>query len=269
VRVDSSEDVRHRQEAFYDRAEIERFKWLTGHPAIVGAERRLLGSLDGLSSATRILEVGCGEGANLVTMRALGVSASYTGFDCFPSKVDFCRAHHASARFLVADARVPFPFRDDSYDRVLIRDVLHHMIEPDRIHVLREALRVLAPGGTLSLIEGNARNLLGFGFSMLLPHERCMLDIRAPRLQRFVASTLPGLVSRQLMDEPSNLFRLLFHYRFGLPALARLPGVMPLLSGWNRVVRACWPEHTWAYSIVEIRKPGVAPHRRIAPVAGS
>jgi SAM-dependent methyltransferase len=269
VRVDASEDVRHRQEAFYERPESERFEWMTKHPAVVSAEQRLLASLDGLTSATEILEVGCGEGANLVTMRAIGVRAGYTGFDCFPSKVAFCRAHHASARFLVADARRPFPFRDDTYDRVLIRDVLHHMIEPDRIHVLREALRVLAPGGTLSLIEGNARNLLGFAFAMLLPHERCMLDIRAPHLQRFVAKTLPGLVSRQLMDEPSNLFRLLFHYRFGLPALARIPGVMPLLSRWNQVVRTFWPERTWAYSIVEIRKPDVPPPYRIAPETGS
>ena len=269
MRVDSSEDVRHRQEAFYGRAEIERFEWLTTHPAIVHAERRLLASLHGLTSATEILEVGCGEGANLVTMRALGVRARYTGFDCFPPKVEFCRAHHASARFLVADARHPFPFRDDTYDRVLIRDVLHHMIEPDRIHVLREALRVLAPGGTLSLIEGNARNLLGFAFAMLLPHERCMLDVRAPQLQRFVAGTLPGLVSRQQMDEPSNLFRLLFHYRFGLPALARMPGIIPLLSGWNRVVRTCWPEHTWAYSIVEVRSADVPPPCRPTPATAS
>jgi len=269
VRVDSPDEVRRLQESFYDRAEIERFEWLTGHPAVVSAERRLLGSLDGLTSAGEILEVGCGEGANLVTMRSLGVSASYTGFDCFPSKVGFCRAHHANARFLVADARRAFPFRDNCYDRVLIRDLLHHVIEPDRVHVLREAIRVLSPGGTLSLIEGNARNLLGFTFAMLLPHERCMLDTRAPRLQRFVAGTLPGLPSRQLMDEPTNLFRLLFHYRYGLPALARMPSVMTLLSAWDRVVRACWPQRTWAYSIVEIRKPDALPGRRVAVATGS
>jgi SAM-dependent methyltransferase len=106
--------VRLRQEAFYGRAEIERFEWLTGHPAIVKAERRLLASLDGLGAATEILEVGCGEGANLATLRALGVTAGYTGFDCFPSKVGFCRARHPDARFLVADARRPFPFRDNA-----------------------------------------------------------------------------------------------------------------------------------------------------------
>ena len=109
MRADWSDDVRRRQEAFYDRAEIERFEWLTAHPAIVSAERRLLSRLEGITSATEILEVGCGEGANLVTLRALGVGAGYTGFDCFPAKVGFCRAYHPNARFLVADARRPFP----------------------------------------------------------------------------------------------------------------------------------------------------------------
>jgi SAM-dependent methyltransferase len=258
VSVGSSDDVRRRQEAFFDRAEVERFEWLTGDPAIASAERRLFASLNGLSRAAEILEVGCGEGANLVTMRSLGVKARYTGFDCFPSKISFCRETHSDARFVVADARRPFPFRDSSYDRVLIRDVLHHVIEADRIHILREAIRVLTPGGTLSIIEGNARNVLGFTFAILLSHERGMLDTRAPRLQKLVNGTLPGIRSRQLMDEPSNLFRLLFHYRFGLPALERFPGFGTLLSGWDQVVRACWPERTWAYSIIEIRKPGAA-----------
>src|SRR5215204_663868 len=134
MRDDASDDVRGRQEAFYGRAEVERFEWLTRHPAIVEAERRLLASVDGLGKANNILEVGCGEGANLATLRALGITAAYTGFDCFPAKVDFCRTRHADARFVMADARRPFPFRDNSYDGVLIRDLLHHVAEQDRVH---------------------------------------------------------------------------------------------------------------------------------------
>lgn len=254
------DEVRLRQEAFYDRAETTRFEWLTGHPGIRRAEQQLLGQLRGLDGAKSLLEVGCGEGANLATLRALGNTARYTGFDCFPAKVAFCRTTHRDGRFLVADARRPFPFRDGAYDRVLIRDILHHLAEPDRAHVLRESMRVLAPGGRLWIVEGNASNLIGRVFALLFEHERCMLETRTPRLQRFVRATLNGQSIAESMGEASNFFRLLYHYQFGFPSLAGLGPMSAVVRGWEAMSRWWRPRRRWAYSIIEVDKtPAASP----------
>lgn len=260
--VPTVDPIRQRQEAFYDHAEANRFEWLTRHPGIRRAEERLLGGLHGLEDATSVLEVGCGEGANLATLRALGATVNYTGFDCFPAKVGFCRERHRDGRFLVADARRPFPFRDGAYDRVLIRDILHHLAEADRAHVLRESMRVLRPGGRLWIVEGNARNLIGRVFAMIFEHERCMLETRAPRLQQFVRATLDGQHIDESMSEASNFFRLLYHYQFGFPALARVGPVGAVMRGWQAVSRWWRPQRRWAYSIIEVEKISM-------PTAGS
>ena len=51
---------------------------------------------------------------------------------------------------LVADAHA-LPFGDESVSNVVLIDALHHLGEPRRF--LREASRILAPGGRLALIE--------------------------------------------------------------------------------------------------------------------
>lgn len=255
VNAPAVDQVRRRQEAFYDDAEAQRFEWLTEHPLVRRAEQALLATLGGLADAPSILEVGCGEGANFATLRKSGRRFRYTGFDCFPAKVAFCRQRHRDGRFLMADARQAFPFLDRAFDRVLVRDLLHHLAAPDREQVLRESMRVLAPGGRLWIVEGNAANALGRGFALLFPHERCMLETRAPRLQQFVAATLPGYEIVEAMAEPSNAFRLVCHYRFGVPALGRTGLAGALMRVWTSAARVLRPSARWAYSIVEVRKP--------------
>jgi SAM-dependent methyltransferase len=51
---------------------------------------------------------------------------------------------------LAADAQ-RLPFRDASFGAVVALDLIHHLAEPER--GFREAARVLAPGGRLSVVE--------------------------------------------------------------------------------------------------------------------
>jgi predicted SAM-dependent methyltransferase len=53
---------------------------------------------------------------------------------------------------LQLDAREPFPFRDGSASQVYSEHFFEHLSYPDEaVHVLRESLRVLAPGGLFTV----------------------------------------------------------------------------------------------------------------------
>lgn len=121
-----------------------------------------------------ILEVGCGEGSNLYWLDRVGVSAPLTGVDFSPKKIEFAQHHVERARFLVADA-VNLPFDDNTFSLVVMRDLLHH-VNWDRDGVVREACRVLRPGGTIIVFEGNPKDLLVRIAMRLMPFERGMRD---------------------------------------------------------------------------------------------
>lgn len=94
----------------------------------------------------RLLDVGCGTGANL---HAAPESVAAFGIDYALEAVRFCRKRDL-LRTLAASA-VHLPFADASFDAVVTCDVLCHRSIPDKRAPLREIHRVLAPGGMLFL----------------------------------------------------------------------------------------------------------------------
>ncbi len=50
------------------------------------------------------------------------------------------------------------PFQDSSFDAVLLITVLHHVLKTQHARFLREAVRVLKPGGTLVVMEDTYHN---------------------------------------------------------------------------------------------------------------
>lgn len=91
-------------------------------------------------SASRVLDVGCGEGT---FCRFLATDQrSVVGIE---SDVSVLPTASPGVSHAVASA-VALPFRDGSFDVVTMTMVLHH-VHPER--ALSEAARVLAPGGVL------------------------------------------------------------------------------------------------------------------------
>ena len=93
---------------------------------------------------TRILDVGCGTGANLVMLSQFGDAE---GVDISPDALAFCRER--GLRNVKLGAAEQLPFADGSFDIVTAFDVVEHM--DDDVAGLREMRRVLQPNGRLLL----------------------------------------------------------------------------------------------------------------------
>jgi len=131
-----------------------------------------------LSSAAhrpgRILDLGCGPGAcDLKAMKSLGSSA-LVGID-MSSDLNNKDSDIYFVRSDIDDRGLPF--LAESFDIVLLHNVIEHLHDP--LRVLREAHRVLAPGGVLSIVTENQvclRNRLKslMGLSIYFPINRWM-----------------------------------------------------------------------------------------------
>jgi ubiquinone/menaquinone biosynthesis C-methylase UbiE len=103
-----------------------------------------------LNPPLRVLDVGCGTGQS----RQLYIDRSkvYAAIDLAEAALKVARNHFSDAFWIKADA-CQLPFEDNSWDVVAFSSVLHHI--PDFSIALREAYRVLRPGGYVFAFDPN------------------------------------------------------------------------------------------------------------------
>lgn len=92
----------------------------------------------------RILDVGCGTGANLKMLAQYGRAE---GVDISPQAVDFC--HERGLNSVQLGAIEDLPYESRSFELVTALDVVEHL--DDDVAGLREMRRVLRPNGRLLL----------------------------------------------------------------------------------------------------------------------
>lgn len=101
---------------------------------------------------SRVLDVGCGTG--LITQQISGRPgvAEAVGVDPSAYFIDRARRRAPRLRFDVADGR-DLPYDDGSFDGVVMATALCHIPSPEL--AVAEARRVLRPGGTLLVYDGD------------------------------------------------------------------------------------------------------------------
>lgn len=105
----------------------------------------------------KVLEAGCGVGAQTEILARRNPWAHFTCVDLSKESLEHARARAEEAglsnvRFHQADIR-NLSFQDARFDHVFVCFVLEHVADP--VQVLVELRRVLKPGGTITVIEGD------------------------------------------------------------------------------------------------------------------
>jgi len=169
--------------------------WFRGRRALAS---RILSRHLPRSPRPRILDVGCGTGANLAALAARGDAF---GCDLAEVALDFCR-RRGIASLARADAS-GLPFKASSFDLVTLFDVLYHKDIRSDVAVLEEVRRVLRPGG-LCLITDSALPSLGG------PH-----DAAFGARERYTRRVLKARVERAGL----RVIWLTYYYLLTLPAV--------------------------------------------------
>jgi SAM-dependent methyltransferase len=124
----------------------------------VGGEFDALGVLlretliyHGLQKTDYLIDVGCGSG-RLAKPLAEYLTGKYLGIDVVPGLIEYARklVPRADWRFEVAEG-LKIPEADESADMVCFFSVLTHLLHEESFVYLREAKRVLKPGGKIVL----------------------------------------------------------------------------------------------------------------------
>ena len=114
--------------------------WFVGRRLILESFlREIVQKIRTPHSALRILDVGCGTGANLEMLQKFGAAE---GVDVSDEALEFCQSKGLKTHKGLAEK---LPFADESFDLVTALDVVEHL--DDDLAGLREMNRVLKPGG--------------------------------------------------------------------------------------------------------------------------
>ena len=110
----------------------------------------------GLATGQRILDIGCGTGSLPVQIAQSVPGAHVHALDPDPKALARCQQKAAQAGVAVrwqegfGDA---LPYRDATFERVVSSFMFHHLDLEVKQGMLREARRVLIPGGELHLVD--------------------------------------------------------------------------------------------------------------------
>ncbi|HEY7927407.1 MAG TPA: class I SAM-dependent methyltransferase [Candidatus Dormibacteraeota bacterium] len=148
--------------------------------------------------ATRVLEIGCGDGAVADRICRVYRDVEYVGIDVSPNPGrrytgDRVRATFRSMTSSQLRASAPAPF-----DLVLIVDVLHHVpAEPDRVRIVADAAAMITPGGTVLVKEWERSRqlsyLLGATCDRFVSGDRAARFMNRDQLTALIAAGAPDL----------------------------------------------------------------------------
>jgi SAM-dependent methyltransferase len=140
----------------------ERLEFRATDPGYVALSQRYFDHLP-LSPPCRVLALGCGTGVEVRALRRrVSPEVSLVGIDHSSALVERARQEtageglSANVEYLTGDAH-DLPFPDADFDVVTLHTLISHVEDPRS--VLAETRRVLRPGGTVAIFDGDYASL--------------------------------------------------------------------------------------------------------------
>jgi SAM-dependent methyltransferase len=177
----------------------------------------------------RVLDLGCGSGYG--SARIASIAASVVGVDVAADAVQFAQTRYTSPNleFRVVEPDAPLPFEDCCFDVVLSFQVIEHVT--DDVGYLKQARRILRPGGVMIVITPDRRHRLLPGQK---PWNRWHLrEYSRARLASLVGSVLK-VEAALVMGAPPEIAGVELR-RYRLTKWLTLPFTLPFLpDGFRR-----------------------------------
>jgi ubiquinone/menaquinone biosynthesis C-methylase UbiE len=139
-----------------------------------------------------ILDIGCSVGMSSFALQALYPQAQITGIDLSPyflavAQYQAQRRNLAQPITWVHAAAEATGFPDASFDLVSAHLVFHELPQSAAVEILREARRVLRPGGHLAIMDMNPHSEV---FAKMPPYILTLLKSTEPYLDQYFALDL-------------------------------------------------------------------------------
>ncbi len=164
-----------------ERPEYERmFQVEDSHWWFVGRRQLALTLLDGwvkFKQRPRILDIGCGTGGNLAYLSRWGQGV---GIDL--SAVALEHARRRDLHGLAQASSLALPYPDGAFDVVTLFDVLYHRWVVNDDQAIREAYRVLKPGGWLLVTDSALPSLWSTHDEIYYARQRYTLPVIKDKL---------------------------------------------------------------------------------------
>ncbi len=168
-----------------------------------------------IAAGQRVLDLGCGTGTLTLLVERLHPGATVVGLDGDPKALEIARrkAQAAGSR-IVFDRGLSYdlPYPDSSFDRVVSSLVFHHLTLEHKRETLREVDRVLAPGGSLHVVDfGPPASTWGGRLSRLALHGEHLRENLGGELVDLMSEA--GFVHAEESGRHRTLFASLSFYR--------------------------------------------------------
>lgn len=199
-------------------------------------ERMLTEYLDAMQidAAQFVLDMGCGTGvASRVVARRPGFTGKITGIDLSPFLTDAARrlateeGLGARIEFRAGDTR-SLDLPADSFDAIIAHTLVSHVDDP--VAVLKEAARLVKPGGLVGVFDGDYASI-AFGHAdpaAAKTRDEAIVDaiITSPRVIRQMPRLLRS-VGLDLIASFSHVLAEIGQADFWLPAIASFRRLIP------------------------------------------
>lgn len=145
--------------SYFNKGQEERISVTTRNDAVgFNYRTKRLWFINHLRSVNgRVLDIGCNNGNLAFLLRKQGVSPEqldYVGIDIAEESIECAQSRNIPGTFFQVGSTLDIHYPDESFDAITLVEVIEHM--PEQSRAIREAARVLKPGGIILLSTPNA-----------------------------------------------------------------------------------------------------------------